>query len=244
MNSNTTNAAGRVYQILREAKRQEGTKSVKEVWAAVLGASPERVHTVYARLVRFEEEFEEAERLVRALDVNHDLYLKFFPAVRKAIAPTNLDASWNKFQSVLTEEALTSLEFCSDLLNTRSPERGVPPDDLADLAAEVNDLLESILHSDMPATAQQVLADLARSMQDALVEYRIRGVRGMRALMFDIMARIERNLPILEPEKEHKEVGRFMTLLAHWDTVTSAVLNTSQLAGPILPPLLKMSGLG
>lgn len=239
-----SNPAGRIYEILRHAKRKSPKAMVKEVWADVLGADPAKVHSLFVRLVRLEEAFEEAERNISSLDVNHGLYLKHFPALRSAIAPTNFEHPWEISRNLLTEDALTSLEFCADLLDQKLPEKDVPEDDLERLTSEVNELLESILASEMANSAKQILADIARSMQDALTEYRIRGVRGMREELFAIVARLERNYPTVSSERERPEVARFFEVLSRWDAVTSLCLNAAQVGTSLLPPLLQMAARG
>lgn len=90
--ANPNNPAGRLYLILREAKRQEADLSVLKVWVSVFNFDPKEVRLVFERLTQMFDLLVEAEKEIKRLEVRTDLYLKHFPLLREILLPTNLVA--------------------------------------------------------------------------------------------------------------------------------------------------------
>ena len=237
--SDTSNSAKRVYALLREAKRANSNVLVRGVWAAVFEIDAENIPLIYARLVRLDQELGDTEKQIQSFESDCSLYLRHFSTLHGVVSPKNLDAHWGPTQDTLSEQALESLEFCSSVLDKKAPEKQLPDDDLDILRNQIREIVDLIANSSLPNSAKQILADIARSLQDALHEYRIRGVRGLREELYAVFARLERNMPAIAPEKDDSVVGRIFEYLKLWQVTTSAYLNTSQLAGSILPALLE-----
>ncbi len=54
---------------------------------------------------------------------NQEVHLKWLPKVQRGFSNINLNAALSTFISPIDEAALDGLDFCSDLLSRRMPER-------------------------------------------------------------------------------------------------------------------------
>jgi chromosome segregation ATPase len=229
----SNNPAGRLHGILREAKRQEDRLSVRAAWAAVFGFEENEIAKIYAHLAELSELLIRAESEFRLLDVRHDVYLKHFPALKLAILAANLDEQWKQKKAQLTEHALDALEICSERLEMMRPESVVDTEKLEELRSEIASLFATIETSEIPSELRSVLLGMLNSMQEALSQYRMRGVEGLRQEWFHIRARLERHAEAILDERSNPVVIKFMSALGHWSTLSSVYLNTKQLWGEV-----------
>jgi hypothetical protein len=229
------NPAGRLYALLREAKRQEAQKSVRAAWANVFGSN--EIARIFGHLCELSNVLDQVESEIRLLDVKHEVYLKHFPVLKAAILATNLDEQWNQTKGQLTEQALDSLEFCSERLEAMRPEGSVDTEMLEELRSEIAALFTSIETATIPPELKAVLMSMLNSMHEALGQYRILGVEGLRQEWFHIRARLERHGEAILMERNNPVVIKFMTAIGIWDTVSSVCLNTPQIWGEMVKML-------
>ena len=125
------NPAGRLYHILEEAKGKPGANSTSQVWAEVLNADPGDNYEIFKRVSSLQKLVKETELLIESRsDLNTPLYLRSFPKIRSVTSGANLSAHWSNYQNNITEETLTRLEFCSEVLSHTSSEGTIPEEEL------------------------------------------------------------------------------------------------------------------
>ena len=144
------NPAGRLHNILSEAKQKSTSGSAFVGWGIVFGIlhasenpSPEKEYIILQRLITVHDLIEDAEESIRAIDdIDHQLYLRPFPRVRQAIpVGAGLSGDFRSMLAIVTEGDMTILEFCSMELAKRHIEQIVDEDILANLLMETSDLL-------------------------------------------------------------------------------------------------------
>lgn len=219
------NAAARVYRILLELKSLPNNTPMLEAWAKVFGVDPTNATTVYSNLVRLTDTLAEVERDIRLQDVDHDIFLQYFPKIRSLLSHPSLQVHLNQHAPLLREEVLTTLQFCSEKLSKAAPEGTVSKEDLGAINEQIDHLAESLVGSDLNNQLKAVLLDLVESMRQAIAEFRVRGPRGLRQELFYILERLQRALPLLEQNKDAPEVRSLWNVLAKFDTVTSLAVN-------------------
>lgn len=227
------NPAGRLHSILREAKRRNEHRSIKVAWSEVFGLPDSDLSSILIRLVELDGLLRQVEEEVQKLDVKKDIYLKHVPALRSAILASNLDENWSEKRNLLTEQALDSLEFCSERLEALRPEPTLDETQINEIKLEVDELFETIEEADIPEELKAVLLGILGSMQESIAQYRIRGLEGLRQEWFYIRARLERHATAILGQRENPIVVRFMKTLQNWDTISSLYVNTKQIAGEV-----------
>lgn len=123
--SKNDNPAGRLFVILSNLKGQPTETPLFTAWAKALGIEPE-VPKIFTALARLHDSLTEIERSIRQQDVDHDIYLRYFPQIREVLSVPNLALSVNSANVRMSESVLTSLEFCSERLSKFAFERGQP----------------------------------------------------------------------------------------------------------------------
>jgi hypothetical protein len=234
MNREINNPAARLYTVLREAKKQLPESRVKEAWAAVFSIEKTDIFEILRSLIALEELVTKVESEISLLDLNHEIFLKHLPTIRKVLSVSNLDAKWADAKNLLAEEVLGSLEFCSERLGALRPEKVLSTDEFEKIQNEVLKLFAVIDGSDLPVELRSVLLDVTQILQSALVQFRIRGINGLRNDLFIALDRLQRVHSELNKEKADPAVESMFKVLGIWDTVTSVALNTPQLLSQIL----------
>lgn len=235
--SNFTNPAARLYTVLREAKKQPDNKSIKDVWNSVFIVETDGLIPLLRNLVILSNLVDEVEKEILQLEVNHDVYLKHFPTIREVLSPSNFHESWQVTKRRLAEEVLGSLEFCSERLNALRPEKNLSKEDLEKISKEVKDLFSLVDKAELPEELRCLLLDVVQMLQSALMQYRIRGVSGLRQELFIIMDRLQRHYDDLSVQENNPTVQAVFKTLGHWDVITSVAVNTSQLLGAVFKAL-------
>ena len=241
--SNTNNVARRLYEVLRNAKSHSGGDEKMVVWADALKINGAAARKIIEDVFHLGDALKEMEETVARLAPDKKLYLRHVPSLRGVFDGSKLSGSWDGTRNLLTEETLQSLEFCATLIDEKEPEAEVPKADLDDLINQAAELLNQIATSDdLKPAAKGILTDLAQSLQTALNQYRVKGIKGLRAELFEVMRRLDAEYNSVPAKEESPVVAKVYAFIQKYQVVTSAVMNSGNLGlffNTILPPLLK-----
>lgn len=231
---NPDNVAARLYNVLSETSKH-GSRldpwKVHQVWAQTFGVPHDDLYQIFHHLIVLRQLLDEVEKQIKAIpNINHEVYLKRFSKIRKALAPTNFQEDWFK-SSHIDEGMLATLEFCAERLSATSPEKTPLDDEIEALWQAVESLKEQILSEEVDAQLQSILLDLVESMRRAIHEYRFWGVDGLRQELFSILERLQKYYPIIQQHSDDPVVLSFWNVLTKFDTLTSIYLNVPQILG-------------
>jgi hypothetical protein len=227
------NPAARLHYILQKAS-QGRAAAVRQVWAAAFGIKEDDYAGIFWRLTDLYRVVLEIQARVEALpadEVNHDLYLRPFPNVKKVLTYGNLDGAWDTIKSYLDGFTLGGLEFCADLLSRLSPEREIPANDLAELKREVGELLSDLIESTLPPELKEFIAAELRRVQLAIDTYEIRGASGLRDALAHSLGAVVLGPVALRGPESAKEQKRFVKILETIDKITAIATRIPQLVG-------------
>jgi hypothetical protein len=228
---NMNNPADRLYSIL-ERVRKSRDHFVRSVWAEALGIDKDDLHQLFYHLFLTRQLLDEVEKQIKSIpNLRHDIYLKRFDRIRRAISPTEIDAVFASSQ--LDEATMASLEFCAERLSLTYPETMPPDDELEALRNAIDSLKEQILSESIDHDLQIILLDLVESMRRAIHKYMFSGVEGLRQELFSILERLQKYYPIFKQHSNEPVVQEFWNILTRFDTLTSICLNVPQILGGI-----------
>jgi hypothetical protein len=234
MNIPQNNPAGRLYVIFNAAKAQDQHSSVKSVWTKVFELPTENLPAIFYRLAILLAQVDEAEKALRLLtDISPEIWLQDFPIIKKVLSPSNFDESWQRTKQEISDAVMRTLSICADRLSRSTAEPTVEDSQISDLRAEVESLFKSIEASDLAADLKGVLLDMTEGMLRALNEYRIRGISGLRAELFNIVERFQKNFDLLKRNGSDSLVQRFWQLASRYETISTVMVNTPELISKI-----------
>jgi hypothetical protein len=179
------NPAGRLHSVLIQLPSgpEETMRKLsgREAWSQVLGFDKDDTVALYRAIGLLLEQLDKAEKLIRDMkDLDHDLYLASFDALRRGIAAPSMNSGWSDQLRYLTPVALRELAFCGSKIAETYSEGVIEEGELARLAQEANELFEVINQTSLNPDLRELLLDLVETMRRAIAEYRIRGVGGLR----------------------------------------------------------------
>jgi hypothetical protein len=230
------NPAARVYSVLRKVK-DTGAKHVIDGFANVFGVSPDEHGEIFRKLGLLSLELDELSLRLQEIGNQHylDIYLKTLPRLKKIFAFQNFLIPWDQYRSgYLFEDDLKTLEFCSAILSTHSPEQVLGEDELKSLLEEVNALWNEVLSSGLEKELKTKILDCLDQIRQAIRDYQILGTAGVeRALSTGI---------VLVVITQHAKSNDSETLKKFWDFIkkASALIKFAKLLAPYASRFLKL----
>jgi hypothetical protein len=198
------NSAGRLLRIFRRAKQTEQGRTAIQTWSGIFGTTnPEVVHR---SLLALKETLDDAEREIKeAQGGNVELFLRHFDGFRWLVVPTNLDQPWGQFLQYLSNEALTSLEFCASAL---PEEAHVKPDELQQIREAVDALFTQVRESKLKKPLRDWLLELLSVVKRSIDLYEIRGPKAFRSALVTVTGELfTYGQPLQEVKEEEPEVA-------------------------------------
>jgi hypothetical protein len=178
-----SNPAGRLHKVLSQAKNNPDNIKVREVWSKVLELEKDDV-TITKAVVELYSLSNEIQSLIKMNNqLNHELYLKSFNSINQAFFPLNLNTNWNTVKAHLTDEALTRLQFCAELLSSFYAEDTLSEEDLKQIIEKTEALFEAVYSSNLPDTLRLSLLEEVERLRNAISMYKIKGAKGLKEAM-------------------------------------------------------------
>lgn len=220
------NPAYRVHRFLSLATQKSRDIAAKDVWSQVFGFTRnDNIHAIYSALMGLHSQVDQAEELIRATDgIDHDLYTRYFPRVRRVLSPPGLSNGWSDHVKSLGPEVLESLEFCGAKIAERYTEEYLQDEELKQLVLEAEDLRQTILNSHLDTALKAELARVAELLRRAFLDYRITGPTAVRDELARALGVLFANREVLVKNPAAQEpLKRFFHFLDKADAVIARV---------------------
>lgn len=242
------NPVKRLHRILERARPMPGDVASRYVWADALDIDRKDLVSLYRALIDLHTLFDTARRSVEHLeDVNRDYYLKPFDNIEKVITDCDLNQPWGRQKKLLDDITMLTLELASNTVSAEAGKAAISEEDLKELQAETESLLEKVLKTDFSSEElKAVLIEHLESIRRAILAYRVSGTEGLRravagALGALFLHREDVNRAAQQDEEKTGIFRRFVSLLADISQIASFGVTIGQLTG-LLPPLLGPGG--
>jgi hypothetical protein len=233
------NPAGRLYEILDEARKRGDQLHTRQVWGSVLHVNPANNSELLPAPARLMMLVKEARQSVQELEeINHELYLKPFEQIERAFQHVNLEESWQRFKSQLDDPTMVALAFCADTLSREGGEIQIDSEKLQKFQEEVNSLLEDIIQSDINQELKDFIIRGLEEIRRAIFEYRLGGSEGLRKALEMNLGGMFFNAEEIQKEKRKKVVSRYLEVINTLLNLVTIALNIKQITGPITNLLL------
>jgi len=236
-----SNSAGRLWKILNDLKGRAGGDLYAQLGQA-MGIDPGDPVAYIATLSALISVLDSVDRQVRAIPgVNHELFLQTLPHLRAVLGGARSNEAFDSFKArLLSQDILTPLTFCADLLGETDPEVEIPPNELKSLLEDISHLYESIVSSTLPKPVKTLILDQLENIRRAVHEYRVRGVRALKDALATAAGQIHMHAEDLKgakSEESQSELRKFSKILDTVDTMISVATKAQRLLAPIMPYL-------
>jgi hypothetical protein len=233
------NPAGRLYDLLRAAQNQPGKAPARNAWANVFDVEPADTGSLLKMLADLIGLVSQTKSFIERLeDVDHALYLKPFKKLETFFSQVHLDTQWAQWQSQLDEPTLYGLQFAADRLSRNAGSTSISEKDLESLRTELEQLVTSVLESDLPQGLKALFLRNLESVRHALLVYRIRGVDGLEQELERAVGSLMLNRQHIPPAGDKSPPRKFWEqFFLVVDRINKAVTlcrGTSELAGPTI----------
>lgn len=235
------NPAGRLHDLLTQAVRQSEQQNTRQAWAAVFGVDPTDTGAILQSLAALIEQIAVGkEEVLKLADANHDLFLEPFLELEKSFTQVNLEASWKGFKSRIGSETLVKLRYCADKLGEVRAEEVLEKDQLAELRHMVEELIDEVAEAELPSQLKLLLLRNLETARMALLQYRIRGLDGLRTAADLNLGAVFRECVQGQPESARGVMNKVWTFAVRLNTVISMAQKLKSLPVPDLDELLKL----
>ncbi|ELN6908204.1 hypothetical protein [Vibrio parahaemolyticus] len=175
-----SDAAGRLLDILTEAKSKSEKLRTRQVWASVFNI-PENdsgsLLLMLAELIRLSDQTK--KQLTAIDDIDHQLFLKPFTNVERILSTLNLEAPWQPSKQLLDEVTIYGLNICSDKLSRVNQTTSLNDDDFDKIKSMLEQLTDEVLNSDLESPLQEIFIRNLEGLRQSLLLYKINGIDGI-----------------------------------------------------------------
>lgn len=232
----STNPAGRLHEILSDAKRMSG--SALAIWKEVFGieissdearnpldAELEVQIEVISRVLQLQKLIEDTEESLHRIESLSEKYFRPFvrihPLIKQSLGHMNTDLTSTLAQ--ITEGDMTILEFCSEKLNERHAEPVVNDEELQEILQEVNSLFDEVRDAAIDPELKSFVLDGLEAIRRGINEYRIRGPERLKEALGEVIGSLAVNRDIVKAGRNdnNETVGRFEKLCYRFAAVVS-----------------------
>jgi len=226
------NPAGRLYNLLVEARKQPPGTEARKVWALLLHVESNDTPTLLRRLARvLEVPALIRERVARQQSVNRALLLEWMPSVELALSNVTLGGPWKSFLGHFDEKTMYGLNLCSDILSRHCAETIIDEGELENIGQEVGTLIEEISGARIEEDVKQFMLDHLAAITDALNDYWIAGATPLRKALESSVGAIVLDSSIISKVNAAPHGSRFWTIVGRVGVVLSIAWNALQLSG-------------
>ncbi|MBD8059519.1 hypothetical protein IC607_11135 [Cellulomonas sp. JH27-2] len=182
-------SAGRLHEILVDL-RKWANAPLRQAWVRVLDVDDEDRAGLFSAISMVVELPATVQAQVLLLpDVNHDLLLRWVPAVDSAFGLAHtLEGSTGQLTGQYDDTTLYALESTTDALSRHGNALHMEPDLVTDADAKVAELLTALENLEGSEETKAMLVRHALRLQAALRMYRVSGPDGVKEALVDATA--------------------------------------------------------
>jgi phage gp36-like protein len=239
----TTNPAGRLHALLEKAKATPGGSAI-DLWAIVFGITEtdvgkKQVEVIHG-LLQMRQLIDETHDSLRAISDLHDRYFRPFERIRAVLTQSfaQLQTDIHGQLNSVTEGDMTTLEFCSERLETQHTEPLIDEDQLQAILLDANALFDEVKDGDFDPDLKSFILDGIESIRRAIFEFRIRGPERIKEAIADILADYMMNQRTPQTPEERASLEKFNDAFARFVSLVTFAVHTQKLISVIAGPLL------
>lgn len=229
---NNVNSASRLVALLKSIPSHPDNTQTLEVWSKLFEIKEAKPHRktilVGERLGAMHREIELVQEQMRKANFSESLYATAVSHVENALSAMLLPGSWNQARQYLTPETLVALSFCGEILPDE--ESSIEPSELASIAAQVQDLEDSLAASTLPPRLFALIKHHIDLIRRALAEYPISGAKALREAARTALGEIIEVKEAVTANREVSEIGKLGAVWKHVNEAADIALKGDRVA--------------
>lgn len=238
--------AGRLCDLLQEARRKNETTKVRTVWAAVFKVEESDSGAILRMLSdMIQVSYKTQDRIRELENIDHELFLKPFENIEKLFSQINLEGSWQTGKRLLDEPTIYGLQFCSDRLSREASVSTVNHEEIERIQKILSELTETVLSLDFEPNLKSLLIRNLEGLRQAIIAYRIRGIEGIEAELeasFGSLA-LKRDMVKSAVEKDPAKKGFFSKYMPFLEGINKTVTTAKNIDNASGNSISKILGL-
>lgn len=174
------NPTGRLLDILVDVRSKPDALPTRKVWASAFDCDPSNTGEILGSLADLIKLVAEAkEATVKFVPGDVTLYLAPFPKIESMLSRVHFETTWQSSRAHLDDNTMSGLAFGNLALIPFYGKNSLSEDSIAEFIAQLNELLQQCLASDLPPELQKLFMKNLEALRHALMAYRISGARGL-----------------------------------------------------------------
>ena len=213
------------------AKGWAGWANVFEIGDSTDDFTREQQLEIISRIEQSKKLTKEVENiLLKVEDVDHKKLSRPFPNLEILfVSPYQLSNFFHVYYK-LNDREITDLEYCVDAVAKVHKEKAIDENELKILLVDVQSLYEQVFNLDIDKTLKRILLDMLKIMENAIHEYRIRGIDRLQEAIEQLIGIYVFNKENIE-KSDVEQVSKFKNLFVKFINIYSFAADTVQLLG-------------
>lgn len=179
--------------------------------------------------------------------VNRVFHLEQIEKVKVGLSLIGVSSGvWGQFQSTFNDDFMNVLLMMSENISIHGGEEVISEENLANLQADVEDIINMVVVSNLGSEFKQILLDGLESVRQAILNYRVTGAEGIRNAVDRNVGSYARYRDDFERASEtegHNIIHTYKDFINEVNAAVSTALKFRQLAEPATQ-VLPMLGIG
>jgi hypothetical protein len=211
-----TNPAARLLQLFERMMSGPQEGNCRRAWARALGVQEQANVALTMKIAEAFALIEDAKTAIRSLpDIDHELYLKSFPAIERILDIGNLNNQWGQYRQELVQpHVLLGLQFCSAQLAKSCPEQTIKSEVLESLRQETAEAIAEVSKdTSIPPALRSLLVEHLMAIQQAIADYWIHGAASLKRSVERAVGALIAHQKLLEGRTESSAVKRLIAVV-------------------------------
>jgi hypothetical protein len=194
-------------------------------------------------IFEFKKLIRKAKMEIISLDVNHELYLKYYhkiEALDRSVADLH-KMYWKNYKQSVDALAMHGLEHCVELVKRKPLETAIDEDDLLKIKQEVENLTNEVLEKKIDTALKKLIISLLENIKLAIIEYKINGIESFEKVLEQSIGKLIYNRALwdIEPaKKDIEEVSKILKKISGFIEVAKSMKELAQGLINMLPSIL------
>ena len=187
---------------------------VPVVLGEVLGADPNSVE-FFRRVVSFVELPKLARKQVDEL-TGHDsqeLYAQAIDDIVNILEKLDMRENWNNYLPAFSYRTLALLETCERAVAHRLTVKQPGEEVLAELLRDIQEAIQEVLDAETEAEVKQLLLEMLREVEGALLAYKVSGLAGLRRAVERTLGAVKLHQQLFEQSQSPGVIKRTFKVL-------------------------------
>ncbi|WP_445357599.1 hypothetical protein ACJJIC_18415 [Microbulbifer sp. ANSA002] len=229
------NSAYRIKSILDKVKSKADKTPANEVWSEVFGLNEPDQHKKNFAISRCLADLHDEVELIRSemlkAGYTKSLYEPSLNQCNATFAVQFITGQWAQPKNQITQEVLTVLGFCSEILpNEEGLIDQMSLDELRKMAA---DLREALSDSKLPSYTINIIEKHLSKIEEAISAYQAVGIKALKEVIHSAYGEVISNEEVFKEAKGSKEVNKLSSIWQKTRNVLDGVVSADKRIGGV-----------